>query len=142
MPCNSGFQKWHGPLGKKSFITPHERSFFRDSFSPKIKPLLVPENLQHKDYSNKALPAPHNLGKNHNHISSLTQHHPQQGYPATGRTSWNYSCTDIVCPSKPRPLYCLSLMQGLAGLRSEGNQHTQQPLTSAALQRSCSSPML
>lgn len=26
MPCNSGFQIWHDPLGKKSFITTHERT--------------------------------------------------------------------------------------------------------------------
>lgn len=25
-PCNSGFLKWHGPLGKKSFISTHERT--------------------------------------------------------------------------------------------------------------------
>lgn len=29
---------------------------------------------------------------------------PQWGYPKTGRTSRNYSCTDIVCPSKPIPV--------------------------------------
>lgn len=73
-------EKWHGPLGKKSFITIHERKISSEiPLHQRYEPLLLSlklatQGLQQQSIISTIL----NLGTNHYHISSCTKY-PHNG---------------------------------------------------------------